>query len=84
MTKYENETIISFNEQEDTANIFSCSAAWMSKIKRVKGWRESGHGVEVDVPKSWIKFPTAPKKMNLSPEQRKALADRLAKTRNKK
>ena len=52
------ETIITFNDQEDKAYIFSSQKSWMNKIKKVKGWYKVGDGVEVEVPKSAIKFPS--------------------------
>ena len=51
----ERETIITFNDADKTANIYSTSQTWINKIKKFDGWRENGPGVEVDVPKKWIR-----------------------------
>lgn len=52
------ETIISIVDGEKKANIWSNSSSWMNKIKKIKGYRESGDGLEVDVPKEFIKLDT--------------------------
>lgn len=72
LSKAERETIITLNEEGSTANVYSCSQPWINKIKKLDGWKECGCGVEVEVPKAWIKFPKGPKKMTAS--QLKALA----------
>ena len=58
-SKYERETIITFNDAESTANVFSSSESWMKRIKKIKGWRECGDGVEVTVPKSSIQIKSS-------------------------
>ena len=72
LSKLERETIITFNEAESTANIFSTSQPWINKIEKIPGCRRVGAGYEVDIPKSWIKFPKEPR--TTSDAQLKALA----------
>lgn len=72
----ERETIIVFNDADKTANIYSTAQTWITKIKKFDGWRESGPGVEVDVPKSWIKVNRS---RNLSSEERERRAVNMRK-----
>lgn len=78
LTLAEQETIITFNAADKTANIYSASPTWINKIKKFDGWRESGPGAEVDVPKSWIKIV---RPMNLSAEERERRAAVLRRAR---
>lgn len=55
-TKAEQETIITFNSADKTANIFSCDPTWVNKIKKFDGWTKTTGGYEVDVPKSAVKL----------------------------
>ncbi len=55
LTRVEKETIITFNELDATANIYSASDVWIRKIRNIKGSRQCSIGFEVDVPKGWIR-----------------------------
>lgn len=55
-SRAEMETIISFTAADKEANIYSADPVWMRKIEKLPGARKYGEGVEVDVPKSWIKI----------------------------
>ena len=79
LTQLERETIITFNEAEKTAHVFSLSKSWMSRIQKMEGAKPCGEGWEIEVPKSWIKFPKEPKKVVLSAEQKRVLAERCKK-----
>ena len=35
LTNYEKETIINFNDDEDTASIYTCNKAWISKMDKL-------------------------------------------------
>lgn len=74
LSRFEQETIITFNAADDTANIYSCDPVWVRKIQKIKGSRKYSIGMEVDVPKKWIKI-TKPRE--LSPEQKAKIAKRL-------
>lgn len=55
LSRQEQETVITFNAAEDTANIYSSDPVWARKIQKMKGSRKYSVGYEVDVPKKWIK-----------------------------
>lgn len=81
-TKYEQETIFNYNQEEKTASCYTCDAALIRKLDRLieKGEaitvsREGGDGwKEYLFPKSWLKV-RPPRK--LSDEQRENLANRM-------
>ena len=77
-TKYEQETIINFNQAEDVAYIYTCSKAWIKhfeKVLKLKPTKVYSYAREYECPKSWIKKPRKPRKM--SEEQKRKLAQRL-------
>lgn len=76
----ERETIITFNADSSTAVVYSCIPGWVSKIKKIKGWKECGAGVEVEVPKTWVKV-SQPRTM--SETQRKKASERMKKLHSK-
>lgn len=80
-TKYEQETIFNYNQEEKTASCYTCDPALIRKLDRLiengeaitvtrdgDGWRE------YKFPKSWLKV-RPPRK--LSDEQRQELANRM-------
>ena len=84
LTRYELETVINFNQEEDTGYVFTYESTWQRHIEqrlKIAPYlvNDSG-GKSYRVPKHLISKPRAPK--NLSAEQRKALGDRLRKTRS--
>lgn len=81
LSRYEQETIITFNAGEKTANIYSSDPVWAKKIQKIKGSRKYSVGYEVDVPKNWIKV--APPRQ-YSEETKKKMAENLRKARQKK
>ena len=89
LTSYERETIINFNEEEKTASIYTYNKALRNKRNKLVGVNPDIHVIrssdemsEFEVPKSWIKV-SPPKQVNLSDEQRAAIAARLQASRNK-
>lgn len=74
LTNKERETVITFNADDKTANIYSTIPSWVNKIKKIDGWKEYGIGVEVDVPKSWVRLQRPNK---LSPEAKAKLVARM-------
>lgn len=76
LSKLEKETVITFNEAEATANVYSTSDVWIRKIKKIKGYRKFSIGYEVDVPKNWIKV-SPPRKV--SEKTREAARRNMAK-----
>lgn len=80
-TKYEQETIFNYNQEEKTASCYTCDAALIHKLDRLieKGEaitvsREGDGWKEYLFPKSWLKV-RPPRK--LSDEQRENLANRM-------
>ena len=80
-TKYEQETIFNYNQEEKTASRYTCDAALIRKLDRLieKGEaitvsREGDGWKEYLFPKSWLKV-RPPRK--LSDEQRENLANRM-------
>lgn len=86
LTRYEQETIINFNEGEETMSVYTHNRALRRKLEqlaqdrpeecrlyRVTHWNEA---VEYYVPKSWVHiYPPR----QISEEQRAAMAARLKK-----
>ena len=67
LSKQEQETIINFNQGEDTASIYTCSKAWMrhcEKILKLKPTTKYSYAREYECPKAWIKFPRKPRKLS--------------------
>jgi hypothetical protein len=56
LSKAEQETIITFNASEPTANIFSQDPSWMKKLSKLPDATVDARSVEVNIPKSWIKI----------------------------
>lgn len=81
LEKYEKETIIVFNEEEKTANVYTFNKKLIKKLDMLCNNNEaelvkySNEGSKTyNVPKSWIKI-SPPKRMNISEERRKALIE---------
>ena len=81
LTKYEQETIINYNQEEKTASIYTHDAALMRKLDaalengaEITVKREGDGWKEYEVPKRCIKvrFPR-----KISDEQRQKMADRM-------
>jgi len=71
MTKGEAETIINFSAADSMANIYTTDSVWMRKLEKMGGVK-NGVGVELDIPKSWIKII---KPRVASEKMKKALAE---------
>ncbi|MEW6188845.1 MAG: immunoglobulin [Actinomycetota bacterium] len=88
LSKYEQETIINFNEAENTANIYTCKKSLMNKLFKAKWAKfirseeldEKIYSMEFEVPKKFIKI--TPRKKYRKPSQ--AQLEALAKGRAKK
>jgi hypothetical protein len=79
LSKYEQETIINFNQAEDTAYIYTCSISWMNHMEKVLGVKPAkkySYAREYECPKTWIKKPRKPR--ILSEKQRENLGQRLS------
>ena len=86
LSRAERETIINFNEGEDTAYIYTCNQRWMRQLEKYgfKADREYAikgrvYAKEFEVPKELIRIPRPPTRKELA--QRRAQAERLRKYR---
>ena len=79
LSKYEQETIINFNREEDKAYIFTYEKAWQRQLERklgVKPIMDNGMGgKEYLVDKERVRMPQP--KRRCSGESKKKLAERL-------
>ena len=87
LTAYERETIITYNQEEDVAEVFTYHRALQNKLNKLVGvnqdikvLRQDDECATYSVPKSWIKV-SPPRQVNYSDEQRAAMAERLAAAR---
>lgn len=86
LSRVEKETIINFNDAEDTACIYTCNRRWMRQLEKYgfKATREHidkgrVYAKEFEVPKELIRVPRPPTKKELA--QKMAQAERLQKYR---
>lgn len=76
LSHIEQETIISWNAKEKTANIYTCDPVVIRRLtKRLPGTDliRVGLGIAVTIPKSWVKIPGKPRQRTLSEGHLKAL-----------
>ena len=88
LNRIEMETIINWNLEEDTANIFTYERRvqkHMEKVLGIKPTDENGFGGKsYDIPKKWCKLPRKTRTRIMSDEQRQVARDRLMKARKNK
>lgn len=84
VSRVEQETIINFNEEEPTAEIFTYSKVWQRHLEKKLGLKpisRNGWGAKIyEIDKKRIR-PPMPKK-HISPENRAKLIARLSKSRD--
>lgn len=80
LTKYEQETLISYNQEEDAAIIDTCDKKMIRKLDKlcdklltITVENQNQHGKIYKLPKKWIKISTP---RQLSEKTRKELAER--------
>lgn len=90
LSNYEKETIINYNNEDGTAQVFTYHRALQNKLNKLLGinpdisvLRQGDEWTEYLVPKSWIKV-SPPHQVNYTDEQRAAMVERLAAARSKK
>ena len=93
LSRYEQETILNFNEEEKTASVYTHNKALQRKVQKLvekrpeecklDGVSHDGQAVSFIVPKSWIKV-SPPRKRQLTDEQRNAAAERLRRINSKR
>lgn len=79
LTKYERETVISFNEKEDTATVYTCSTQVKNRLKELSLKSSDIYRVKEDeysqtyiIPKKIIKF-SLPRKLSEEEKQKRAI-----------
>lgn len=84
LSKVEQETIVNFNKEEDTAYIFTYEKTWQQHLEKKLGLKpvmnNGKGGREYEISKKRIKPPRAVKV--LSVKAKRKLAETLAKNRN--
>ena len=96
LSRYEQETIINFNAEEDTAEIYTADSVWIRKLDKLveQNPEQFGPGrtelLEGEViakrysfPKRFITIRSKDVKRKLTDEQRAELAERLSKNTQK-
>jgi hypothetical protein len=82
LSNWERETIISFNDDEKTAEVYTCNYAWMRKMDKLCEEfpetfvlkRQDAHSKTYDIPK---KFVAIRKPRILTDEQKQKQAERM-------
>lgn len=89
LSNYERETIITYNNEEGTATVYTYHKALQNKLNKLVGTnkdisieRQDDESITYIVPKRWIKVQP-PRQMNYTDEQKAAMAARLAAMREK-
>lgn len=85
LTRYEQETIINFNQEEKTAKIFTYNKGWQNHLEKlgIKPHLVNDFGGKgYVIPKEWVVKPRP--KRQLSEETKTKLSERLEKMRSKK
>ena len=82
LTKQEQETIIVFNQADETASVYTCSKSWMQHMEKTLGLtpiNELGrYAREYECPKAWIRKPRKPRQLSETHKQK--LRQRLSQT----
>lgn len=91
LTNSERETILNFNESEDTASVYTHSRALRRKLDKLSADRpeecrlvktcHDGQATEFCVPKNWIRINPPRKGTPLTEIQRQQRREQLAKAR---
>ena len=90
LSSYEKETIILYNNADETASVFTYHTTLQNKLNDLVGKNpdikitdQGEEWVRYEVSKKWVKI-SPPRKRELSDEQRSEMAERLANARKKK
>ncbi len=74
LTNYERDTIINFNEAEETAYIFTYNKTWQRHLEKVLGLKAvktNRFGArDYELSKKWIKLPRTPRKISADTKAR--------------
>lgn len=90
LSNYERETIILFNEGDQTASVYTYNRKLQNKLNKLVDVNpdisvrcQDEECTTYILPKKWIKV-SPPRQVNYTDEQRAAMAERLAAAREKK
>lgn len=89
LSKLEQETIITFNEVEDFAEVYTHNGRLRKRLAELAEaraddvqYRGADHGsVSYRVPKKWIRVQASSRRKDLTEEERSAIKERLSKGR---
>ena len=91
LTRYEQETVINYNEEESTASIYTHNRALRRKLEKLSADRpedcrlyrisRDGLAVEYCLPKSWVRINPPRKGTPLTEEQKQERLERLTNAR---
>lgn len=80
LTKYEKETIITFNDAENKAECYTCNQSWMKRLdgfceksQEISLKKEDAYSKTYTFPKKWVRVQISPTYSN---EQRAKMAER--------
>lgn len=93
-TRYGQETIINFNEEEKTASVYTHNFPLRRRLEQLAGERpedcrlfkacHDGHAVEYIIPKSWLRINPPRVAAALTEEQKQQRREQLQAIRNGK
>jgi len=85
LTALERETVVTFNDAEDHAEVYTAQRPILTKLKKnpaatliEEGKHEGSAWAKFEIPKALISFRSKRVKRELSEEQRRGIADRFA------
>lgn len=91
LSKYEQETIITFNEAEQTASVYTHNRAMRTKLDKLAEERpedckvervtQSRQSIEFLIPKSWVHIYPPRKSAPLTEERKEQLREQLSAVR---
>jgi hypothetical protein len=88
LTAPERETIITLNDEDETAEIWTAQRPWITKLRKnpaatllEEGKHDGSVWARFEVPKALISVRSKRAKRDLTEEQRQAARERLAKAR---
>lgn len=86
LSQYERETIISYNEADRTASVYTHSRALLRKLRTLAverpGECRQERGIEFTVPKTWIHIYPPRKAAPLTEEQKQMRREQLARAKS--
>ncbi len=92
LTKLERETVVTFNEAEPTAAVYTHNPPLIRRLKKLAVEKpkecslakvsHEGLAYDFTVPKAWVKV-SPPRKLNLTDEERQKISQRLNTGREK-